>query len=486
MAGKFLQRSRHGTVWYFRRRIPDELRIALGHPYFVRSLHTEKRSEAVKLARQFAVRTDTLFGQLREIMGKNRETIRADYSLEISLDELGRKWAKATDIAAGEHVDAALAVAALQSHFDGVPLPSMPTPAPSKPFGMRFADAIEDYLSKIDVSIATKNTYRPLLNRAMKFFGEDADVRYLEKPQIQSYVTWVKKEDLPYNTKRVRISQVVTFVNWMRDSYTWGADISNRNLAPKKVTVDSKSRDAFTLKQMKALFDNAGRFRVKCPEKYWATVATAFLGCRITELAQINLDKDLFQHDEGFWYIRIAETREEETGGAGRVSTQSVKNLASWRMLPIHPALERHGFIDFLIDQRAIGPNRRPFQSKWKPEIIKDQHPGEGAEIMADTRLHWGRPAIMWGSQELRRLRKTEIFYDPEGKLAYYHSMRHTFSGVMVDEKVSFDIREAAIGHEYGGKDAETYSKIKSNPKASLEQAFLPGLVKIAALLEES
>ncbi len=149
MAGTFLQRSRHGTVWYFRRRIPDDLRSIVGHPYLVQSLRTEQRREAVIRARQLGVKTDTFFEELRSGMGKSRDTIRIDFALESFLDEFGKRTAKATDVQPGEHVDAAIAVAALQAQFDGAPLPVATTPAPmEKPFGMRFEDAIEDYLKQ--------------------------------------------------------------------------------------------------------------------------------------------------------------------------------------------------------------------------------------------------------------------------------------------------------------------------------------------------
>jgi hypothetical protein len=65
MAGLFLQRSRHGTVFYFRRRVPDDLRAMVGHSYIVKSLSTEERRVAVIRARMFASKTDALFNEWR-------------------------------------------------------------------------------------------------------------------------------------------------------------------------------------------------------------------------------------------------------------------------------------------------------------------------------------------------------------------------------------------------------------------------------------
>ena len=500
MAGAFLQRSRHGTVWYFRRRTPDDLRQIIGHPYLVKSLRTEQRREAIILARCLGVRTDTLFEKLRSSMGKDVGAIRTDFSeewlTEFEIHGIKVKVAsKISDVQPGEEEAAASyanqtrnrAITDAISNAIGTQRLATHLPLPAeKPFGMRFEDAIEDFLSKISVSIPTKKTYRPRLTKAMEFFGADTDMRYVDKSVIVGYAAYVKKTVPTYNGKRLQISLFLTLVNWLRDTYQWGGEISNRNLAPKKEAPDSKDRDAFTLGQMKVLFGNVQRFRAKCPEKYWATVAIAFLGCRITELAQLNLDQDLLRDEEGFWFIRIAETTEDDLGGNGRVKKQSVKNIASWRMLPIHPALERHGFVEFLLAQKAKGSNRRPFESNWKPLILEDKSSSGSADGCSVTHHHWGRPVISWARYEFAKLRKTEAFSDPEGKLGYFHSMRHTFERLMVDAKIAFDVREAAVGHQYGGPDAERYAKLKENPQALLEQAFLPGLVKLAPLLNDA
>lgn len=454
MSGTFLQRSRHGTVWHFRRRIPDDLRLLIGHPYIVKSLGTERRREAVIRARALGVQTDALFIKLRGM--EQEKGLRIDYALGLDPEMLslfGRKVAKATDIKPGEATEAAAAVATYQAFLDGEPIPATAVLAPTeKPFGMGFKGAVEDYLSKSNASIRSKATYRTRLNNAMEFFGVDTDIRYLEKANMVRYSAHIKKTVESHNSQKFFISQTLTLVNWMRDTYQWGPELSSKNLFSKKTTPDSGDRDAFTMEQMKVIFGNAKQYKTKCPEKYWATLATAFLGCRINELAQINLDSDLIQHENGFWYIRIAESDSE----------QSVKNLASWRMLPIHPALEKHGFIEFLLAQRAKGSNRRPFETQWKARILKDKENGSGDE--PKSHYVWSSYVTSWGKKELRTLREMVLITAPDKKLGYFHSMRHSFEGFMVDEKIQFDYREAVIGHQYGSKDAERYAKLKRNP----------------------
>ena len=41
MSSNFILRSRHGTVFHFRRRVPKDLVGRIGRSYLVSSLHTE-------------------------------------------------------------------------------------------------------------------------------------------------------------------------------------------------------------------------------------------------------------------------------------------------------------------------------------------------------------------------------------------------------------------------------------------------------------
>lgn len=89
--GNFLKRSRHGTTFYFRRRVPDDLRQTVGKPYLTKSLETGERREAMMRARLLAAKTDILFSDLRAMPPKDR--VRADFGLKLDLNELGKPTA---------------------------------------------------------------------------------------------------------------------------------------------------------------------------------------------------------------------------------------------------------------------------------------------------------------------------------------------------------------------------------------------------------
>ncbi len=65
MARQFIQRSRHGTVYYFRRRVPIDLQSSVGKPQVMLSLGTHDLHTAKALARHVAVQLDDVFAIIR-------------------------------------------------------------------------------------------------------------------------------------------------------------------------------------------------------------------------------------------------------------------------------------------------------------------------------------------------------------------------------------------------------------------------------------
>jgi hypothetical protein len=91
MAGRFLQRSRHGTTYFFRRRIPDDLRGVLGRCQLYRSLGTVDVREAVVRARALAVEIDRLFAHIRDTTKSTKDNLsRIDLGIEMGSDVRGR------------------------------------------------------------------------------------------------------------------------------------------------------------------------------------------------------------------------------------------------------------------------------------------------------------------------------------------------------------------------------------------------------------
>jgi hypothetical protein len=83
--------SRHGTVYYFRRRVPDDLQAMIGRRYIVKSLRTSVRWDATVHARILASKLDVIFGELRRMPDSiDRSLISGGFiTLNIDLNERG-------------------------------------------------------------------------------------------------------------------------------------------------------------------------------------------------------------------------------------------------------------------------------------------------------------------------------------------------------------------------------------------------------------
>jgi hypothetical protein len=148
------------------------------------------------------------------------------------------------------------------------------------------------------------------------------------------------------------------------------------------------------------------------------TVAVPFLGCRIEELAEINLHKDFHQDPaSGVWYFQI-----EEKPDADGILRKSVKNKASWRCIPIHSALVQLGFVDYLNRQKERGFSR-PFESGWGALSFKrnEIESAEDAEKKQEA-VKWSHYISGWGGRELRKLIESGKLPTPDSKVTYFHS----------------------------------------------------------------
>jgi hypothetical protein len=97
MAGDFIERSRHGTVFYFRRRVPRDLRDVGGERHIYVKLRTNERRTALIRARAIAVHTDQAFRDIRS-MPKDKAPKYVDtfYGILIDMDDLTGRTKRVT------------------------------------------------------------------------------------------------------------------------------------------------------------------------------------------------------------------------------------------------------------------------------------------------------------------------------------------------------------------------------------------------------
>lgn len=463
MPGHFLQKSRHSTVYYFRRRVPDDLYPLIGKRQIYKSLDTCDRREAIIRARALAVRTDQLFAEVRAMPDSVRHS-KTFYVLEVDLSDDGQPKKIRLEAEPGEDTEAAKQ--ALNSVLRERPpvRERIQEHRPKQKAGSSLEQAAETYITRPDVKPSTRRSFRTKLNYLMTLVSKDRDVLSIDQTELAELSQQILEDtSRSQTTQKDYITVIAGFLNWCR-SKAGLPELNTKWLKPKRTTPASMDRASFGPAELKALFENAAKYRESEPHKFWATIAIAFFGCRVEELAQVNLHTDLHKDPtSGTWYFDLDEQPDKDG-----MKRKSMKKPTSWRKVPVHSALVRHGFIEFLLNQRHQGYDR-PFAAGWSPHIENG------------TDYKWSHKLTKWGGAELRKLIQAGKL--PDCKLAYFHSLRHAFAEALAARGVSEEFRAALQGQAFGGINAQTYAKLKHNHNALSEivEAHLEGY---AALLD--
>ncbi len=86
------------------------------------------------------------------------------------------------------------------------------------------------------------------------------------------------------------------------------------------------------------------------PERYWATLISAYLGARLNEVCQLNVSD--IQKIDGIWAINLNADSEDK----------SIKTEAGNRIIPLHPKLIDLALLDYVKQmknqsQKKLFPN---------------------------------------------------------------------------------------------------------------------------------
>ena len=117
---------------------------------------------------------------------------------------------------------------------------------------------------------------------------------------------------------------------------------------------------------------------------YWAPLISACSGTRRNDILYLTPD-DVLQQD-GIWFMRI-KAHDAKTVGSGSVI----------RDIPIHPTLQRLGFLEFVEERRRTHPNERLF-SEYK---ASQNHAGM---VFSRAFVHWIKMTVRTLPDEKKRL----------------------------------------------------------------------------------
>jgi integrase len=464
----FLQRSRHGTVFYFRRRLPRSLVARLGRTHLVASLQTQVLKEAVTRARVVAVATDHFFTRLENMTTKRSPRLfRADYGISIELDpSFGRLKIDVTDAkpedreAIDEHIRTATAAVAAIGAADGRVIKKGSTPT--------IAEASTQILGDTSLKPSTRKRYAGIFGHAQQHFGADTRLGDVTQEAFAAYADAVRaNNDWSAKTKADYITAAKRLFGYYEGRNSAVPQLSAAGLKPKRTRPARDDRSEFTLDEYRIIFENAAQYRERRAHKWWATVACAFLGCRLEELAQAHIARDIRRdRDSGVWFLEVSERHEVGTPA----SPKSVKSLAAWRKVPLHSALIEAGFTDYLQREADAGAVT-PFGRYWSP--LHDKKTGG---------VKHSHKITQWGGRELDKLQAKGLI--TRTGLTYFHSLRHGFNTLLAGANVGEEWRSALLGQAFGGVNSQVYNKAGNDPTLT-SPLVERGLIKLAEILRE-
>lgn len=418
-------------MFYFRRRVPDDLRLALGRPYLVKTLGTGKRREAIILARAFASRTDSLFQHLRT-MPDHDDNIQVDLIFKLDFNDLG--GLKSVHIEADTQEEQEQAKVMLNSTLERLPA-NMPSPAPVKGNGKTVTEAWEAYKAEKIVTKAWKDgedtakyDHWPHIRAFIDLIGNKpiSAVTAEDAERFQQHVLTENPNESARN-KDKRLTRAGALFRWAKGKPTWGiaTDFGKLFQFPDKKKIPKNSYVKFEPSDLTALFESEDyrEHRFNTPSEYWLPLLGLFTGARLNELCQLTVT-DIGGHD-GVETISILDG---ETG-------KRLKTSASRRIIPIHSKLIELGFLDYA----ATIPCGRIF-----PELPEDPNrPGnygaKATELFTAYRRSCGVGALEGRSNKA------------------FHSFRSTLIRALRKANVPKDRRTRLAGHEYDDVHDKNY-----------------------------
>lgn len=425
--GDFLKQSRHGSTFYFRRRVPDDLRPRIGKAYLIKTLGTGKRRDAIILARILAAQTDSLFQRIRAMPDHDFDP-RIDLIFKLDLNDLG--GLKSIYIEADTPEEQAHANAMLASALEKLPS-SAPPPPPLKSTGKTLSQAWEGYKAEKIASGAwrdgedtAKYDHLPHVRALIEVIGDKllAEITADDINKFQTHVLSDPKGGSPRNRDK-RLTRAGAVLRWAKVKRLIADDFTELFCYPGNIEANSYA--AFDANDLKALFESANykNHAFRTPSEYWLPILALHTGARLNELCQLTVT-DIGRHDD-------VETISILDGEMGK----RLKNAASRRVIPIHSRLIELGFLDYVKTIKA---------GRIFPELPEDPaRPGNFGAKVSELFTSYRRKCGVGSSTG--RSNKT------------FHSFRSTLISALRKAGVPKDRRTRLAGHEYDDTQDKNY-----------------------------
>jgi len=273
------------------------------------------------------------------------------------------------------------------------------------------------------LSHSTARKYKRTLLKLPANMRKDPRYRDLS---IMEILKLEKVKPIAINTVNNNISSVVALMSWARkhgfipENYFEGLKVQNKKKAQDE-------RKPFSNGDLKKIF-NSDLYLQETKDstfRYWVPLLGLFTGARINELCQLHVAD--IKYESGMWCMDINDESNDSK------NPKKLKNLASARVIPIHPQLIELGFIKFMQKQKKLKVVR------LFPELT----------LRIDG---FYRKPGRWFNESY--LRKKVGIKDPDRT---FHSFRHTVIDGLKQKGVGESYISEYVGHSSG--DSETFGR---------------------------
>lgn len=456
----YLWQNRHG-IYFFRARIPLPFQDHFGKVEFKRTLKTDSRREAIKLARAYRVKMDKELDKLKGIYSAYEVTLEAKTPHptkqgEFITSKITRPLSTPTEDTyplkkqlLEQTREEALFQAKLEN-TNSQPQSEIETPSPV------LSEVIKLYIDEGETlkrwSDKTQHQIETTLKLLVKIAGDmsigafnksharDFKQKFITLPSNmnkkreyrEKSIDELLKMDIPkdhlqaHNTIDNNLVRISTFFKWTEDSgYTDKNYFSGMTIGKSKRA--SEERKTFSPDDLKKLFESAEYQKgFREPFQYWVPLIALYTGTRLEEICRLRVES--FNVVDGINVIQI--TPDGDWGG---------KTKAALRTIPIHSKLIELGLLEYVDNQKSRSHTR------LFPELTK-QRDGYGARVSK------------WFTRYRKKCGITE-----SGKV--FHSFRHTLTDELKQAGVSLEVAKAIIGHE---DESETFGRYGKSYRANI------------------
>ena len=254
----------------------------------------------------------------------------------------------------------------------------------------------------------------------------------------------------------MKLTRLRTLLQWAADNDYAASNVA-AGIKIKDTDAAKNKRTEFDPASLRAIFSSPVFSAGERPAggrgeaAYWLPLLALFTGARLEELGQLR-PSDIVEErypdgagvEQAVWIIRISEDAD-----AGL----TLKNAESERVVPVHPELERLGFIRYVRAAQARG-DARLFP------LLK-------ANI-------YGRLTAKWGEWFGPYLRTVCLVTD---KRMVFHSFRHTFKHYARHANINEGVQRQLMGHS-SGDAADAYGSGHSLHRLveGMRSFVIPGL----------